>query len=77
MAIVGADAEYPQNALAARANRSSGTVSRSSTTRLYPPSTVDYTPIVRAIKATNPDIVFVASYPPDSVGMVRAAHEVG
>jgi len=43
----------------------------------YPPSTVDYTPIVRAIKATNPDIVFVASYPPDSVGMLRATHEVG
>jgi branched-chain amino acid transport system substrate-binding protein len=38
---------------------------------------VDFTSIVRAIKATNPDIVFVASYPPDSVGMVRAAHEVG
>src|SRR3989475_2528704 len=43
----------------------------------WPPSTVDYTPIVRAIKATNADIVFVASYPPDSVGMLRAAHEVG
>ena len=45
--------------------------------KTYPPSTVDYTPIVRAIKATNPDVVFVASYPPDSVGMLRAAHEVG
>jgi branched-chain amino acid transport system substrate-binding protein len=45
--------------------------------KTYPPSTVDYTPIVRAIKATNPDIVFVASYPPDSVGMLRAVHEVG
>jgi len=32
--------------------------------KTYPPSTVDYTPIVRAIKATNPDVVFVASYPP-------------
>src|SRR6185369_2509150 len=38
---------------------------------------VDYTPIVRAIKATNPDILFIASYPPDSVGMLRAIHEVG
>jgi branched-chain amino acid transport system substrate-binding protein len=44
--------------------------------RTYPPNTTDYTPIVRAIKATNPDIVFIASYPPDSVGMLRAAHEV-
>ena len=45
--------------------------------RSYPPSTVDYTPIVRAIQATNPDVVLLASYPPDSVGMVRAATEVG
>ncbi len=43
--------------------------------KTYPPSTADYTPIVRAIQATSPDIVFVAS--PDTVGMVRAASEVG
>ena len=43
----------------------------------YPPNTVDFTPIVRAIKATNPDLVAVYSYPPDSAGMVLAAHEVG
>jgi len=45
--------------------------------RSYPPSTVDYSPIVRAIQAANPDIVLVASYPPDSVGLVRAANEIG
>jgi len=45
--------------------------------RSYPPNTVDFTPIVRAIQATNPDLVLLASYPPDSVGMVRAATEVG
>ena len=43
----------------------------------YPPNTVDFSPIVRAIQATNPDIVFLASYPPDSAGMVRAVNEVG
>ncbi len=43
----------------------------------YPPTTADYTPIVRAIQATGPDLVFVASYPPDTVGMLRAASEVG
>ena len=42
----------------------------------YPPSTTDFTPIIRAIQATNPDAVFVASYPPDSAGMVRAASEL-
>src|SRR5205823_1016963 len=34
-------------------------------------------PIVRAIAATNPDIVNINSYPPDSVGMVRAVNEIG
>lgn len=43
----------------------------------YPPGTVDLTPVARKIKALNPDIVFVGSYPPDSVGMIRAAKEVG
>ena len=42
-----------------------------------PPSTVDFTPIVRSIQATNPDVVMVASYPPDSVGIIRAANEIG
>jgi branched-chain amino acid transport system substrate-binding protein len=34
-------------------------------------------PVVRAIAETNPDLVIVCSYPPDSVGMVRAVNEVG
>src|SRR5205085_1661034 len=45
--------------------------------RRYPPNTTDFAPIVRAIQATNPDIVVVCSYPPDSVGMVRAVNEIG
>jgi branched-chain amino acid transport system substrate-binding protein len=77
VALVGADAEFPHNALAgARENvkRLGLKVVYDST---YPPNTVDYTPIVRSIKAQNPDIVFVCSYPPDTAGMVLAAHEVG
>ena len=41
--------------------------------RLYPPSTLDYAPIVHA---SNPNICLVASYPIDWVGIVRAA-EIG
>src|SRR5207244_35563 len=77
VALVGADAEYPHNALAgARENvkRLGFKVVYDST---YPPNTVDFTPIVRAIKALDPDIVAVYSYPPDTAGMVLAAHEVG
>jgi branched-chain amino acid transport system substrate-binding protein len=45
--------------------------------RTYPPATADFSPIVRAIAASNPDLVVVCSYPPDSVGIVRAVNEVG
>ncbi len=77
VAMVGADAEYPQNALVGARELVKKFGFKTVYDKTYPPSTVDYTPIVRAIKATNPDVVFVASYPPDSVGMLRAAHEVG
>ena len=77
VAMVGADAEYPQNALVGARELVKKFGFKTVYDKTYPPNTVDYTPIVRAIKATNADIVFVASYPPDSVGMLRAAHEVG
>ena len=44
--------------------------------RSYPPSTIDFTPTVRAIQATRPDLVFFASYPPDSNGLLRAISEL-
>jgi branched-chain amino acid transport system substrate-binding protein len=77
VAIVGADAEYPQNALVGARELIKKFGFKTVYDKTYPPSTTDFTPIVRAIKATNPDVVFVASYPPDSVGMLRAAHEGG
>lgn len=45
--------------------------------RSYPPNTVDFSPVVRAAQAANPDFIYVASYPADTVGIVRAAHEIG
>jgi branched-chain amino acid transport system substrate-binding protein len=77
VALVGADAEYPQTALAGAREVVKRYGFKTVYDKTYPPSTVDYTPIVRAIKATNPDILFVASYPPDSVGMLRGSLEVG
>jgi branched-chain amino acid transport system substrate-binding protein len=77
IAIVGADAEFARNALEGVHEIIKGTDLKIVYDKTYPPSTTDYTPIVRAIAATNPDLIFVASYPPDSVGIIRAAHEVG
>lgn len=77
VAIVAADAEYPHTASAGARDIIKKLGLQTVYDRTYPPQTTDYTPIVRAIQAANPEIVFVASYPPDSVGMVRAANEVG
>jgi branched-chain amino acid transport system substrate-binding protein len=77
VAIVGADAEFSNNVMIgarAIAKQEGFDIVYDHT---YPPATVDYSPIMRAIQATNPDLVFVASYPLDSVGMVRAATELG
>jgi branched-chain amino acid transport system substrate-binding protein len=77
VALTGADAEFSILALeGARANAKKHGV-KIVYDRTYPPNTIDFTPIVRSIKAANPDLVFYASYPPDSSGLIRATHEVG
>ncbi len=77
VAFVGADAEFSNNVLTGARALAKQDGRQVVYDRTYPPSTTDYTPIVRAIQAANPDLVFVASYPLDSVGLVRAATEVG
>jgi len=77
VAIVAADQEFSRNAAdGARENAQKGKL-KIVYDKTYPPSTTDFAPIVRAIQATNPDIVVVCSYPPDSVGIVRAVNEIG
>ena len=77
LALVGADAEYAQTVLTGARETAGKLGFKIVYDKTYPPNTVDYSPIVRAIQAANPDVVYVASYPPDSVGMVRAANEIG
>src|SRR6201999_4485020 len=43
----------------------------------YPPNTVEFSGIIRALNAAKPDIVYVASSPPDSAGILRAVNEIG
>jgi branched-chain amino acid transport system substrate-binding protein len=77
VAIIGVDAEFGKTSTdGARANAKAAgfTIVYD---QLYPPATTDLSPIARAIKATNPDVVFAASYPPDTVAFVRAANEAG
>jgi branched-chain amino acid transport system substrate-binding protein len=77
MALLAADQEFAQNlALTARdvaKKRNLSLVFDQS----YPPNTVEFSGIIRALNATKPDIVYVASYPPDSAGILRAVNEIG
>ncbi len=77
VAIVAADAEFALNAAAGARENAQKMGFKIVYDKTYPPATTDFTPIVRAIQAAAPDIVYVGSYPPDSVGMVKAANEVG
>src|SRR5215471_2446008 len=77
VAIVAADQEFSRNASDGARENAKAAGLKVVYDKSYPPSTTDYTSIVRAIAATNPDIVVVCSYPPDSVGIVRAVNEIG
>jgi branched-chain amino acid transport system substrate-binding protein len=77
VAIVAADQEFSRNASDGARDNAKKYGYKVVYDKTYPPATQDFTPIVRAIAATSPDILIICSYPGDSVGMVRAINEVG
>lgn len=76
VSIAGLDSDFPQRAMESARTQAEAAGIKVVYDRAYPPSTVDYTPIVRAIQSAAPDLVFFASYPPDSVGLLKAAVEL-
>src|SRR5499427_5726818 len=77
VAIVAADAEFGLQASQGARENAKATGLTVVYDRRYPSATTDLVPVVRAMAETNPDLVIVCSYPPDSVGMVRAVNETG
>jgi len=77
LALLVEDSEFPRNASEGIHDIAKKEGLQIVYDKTYPPGTPDFTPIVHAIQATNPEMVFVASYPPGSVGMLRAATESG
>jgi branched-chain amino acid transport system substrate-binding protein len=77
VAICGADAEFARNAMDGARSVIKRLGLKIVYDKTYPPATSDYTPVVRAVAATNPDIFLACSYPADTVGLIRASHEVG
>jgi branched-chain amino acid transport system substrate-binding protein len=77
IAVLAADAEFAQTF----ANGIRAGVKANGLTPVYdqnyPPNTVDFSSLIRAIRATKPDVVFVASYPSDSSAIIRSVSEIG
>jgi branched-chain amino acid transport system substrate-binding protein len=77
LAIVGADAEFSRNATDGARQNAAAAGFQIVYDKSYPPTTTDYAPVLRAVRATNPEVIFVASYPTDTAGILRAAAEMG
>ena len=77
IAIAAADAEFGRNACEGAEENAKASGFKIVYNKTYPPSTTDFSPIVRAVQAANPDLFVICSYPLDTVGMVKAMNEVG
>ncbi|HWP27197.1 MAG TPA: amino acid ABC transporter substrate-binding protein [Xanthobacteraceae bacterium] len=77
VAIVAADAEFAKSASEGARSELKLRGFNIVYDQSYPPNATDFAPVMRAVQAANPDIVYVAAYAPDTVGIVRAANEIG
>jgi branched-chain amino acid transport system substrate-binding protein len=76
VAFIASDQEFSRNACDGAKTNAKKAGLRTVYDRTYPPTTTDFTPVMRAIAAANPDVVAVCSYPLDSVGIVKATNEI-
>jgi branched-chain amino acid transport system substrate-binding protein len=76
VALVVEDAEFSNNACDGARENAKKFNMKIVYDKKYPPSTTDYTPIIRAVQAANPEVVIVCSYPLGSVGIVQAVNEL-
>jgi branched-chain amino acid transport system substrate-binding protein len=77
VAIVATDAEFQHKAAESAREHAEAKGIKIVYDRAYPPTTVDFTPIVRSVQAAQPDLVYITSYPSDTVGILRSVGELG
>jgi branched-chain amino acid transport system substrate-binding protein len=77
VALLAADQEFAQNLVLTARDVAKKRNMPIVFDQAYPPNTVEFSSILRALKAAKPDIVFVASYPQESAGILRAVNEIG
>ncbi len=77
IAFMAADAEFAQNLCTGGRAIARAKGLQTVYDQNYPPNSVDFSSIIRAVRAAKPDIVFICSYPAESVAIVRAVNEIG
>lgn len=76
VAIISADAEFAKTAADGARENAKRYGFDVIYDKSYPPATTEFLSIMRAVATAEPDVVFVAAYPPDTVGIVRAVNEM-
>ena len=77
IAVLAADQEFAQNLANGARELSKKAGLKSVYDQNYPPTTTDFSSLIRGIRAAKPEMVFVMSYPNDSVAIIRAVNEIG
>ena len=77
IAILAADAEFAQTLATGVREQVAERGMNVVYDRNYPPNTVDFSSVMRSVRAKRPEAVFVASYPSDSAAIVRSLGEIG
>jgi branched-chain amino acid transport system substrate-binding protein len=77
IAFIAADQEFAQNLANGAKEVAKKLGLKTVYEQNYPPTTVDFSSMIRAVRAAKPDMVFICSYPNDSVALVRAINEIG
>src|SRR3954471_7328698 len=77
LAVLAADNDFAQNLANGARTLAQKAGIKSVYDQNYPPSTTDFSSLIRAIRAAKPEMVFVMSYPNDSVAIIRAVTEIG
>jgi branched-chain amino acid transport system substrate-binding protein len=77
IAVLAADQEFAQNLANGARTLAKKAGLKSVYDQNYPPTTTDFSSLIRAIRAAKPEMIFFMSYPNDSVAIVRAVNEIG
>jgi len=77
IAFLAADQEFAQNLANGARELAKQAGLKTVYDQNYPPTTTDFSSLIRAIRQANADLVFVASYPNDSVAIIRSVNEIG